>query len=570
MLMLKLRFSNFIFITLAFVLIHGVDVFSQNREAHKCKSGMVVSADEYASKVGLEILKKGGNAIDAAVAVGYALAVSYPTAGNLGGGGFMVIHKADGLNTSIDYREKAPLSAKEDMYLDKNGKFIPILSQEGVTSAGVPGSVAGLNYALEKYGTMKLKEVIQPAIELAKNGFPLSHSKVFSIKENLGCCYDKYPSTKKVFTKEGVPYLPGEIFKQPDLAKTLLLIQENGSDGFYKGITANLLMEQINKNGGKLVQADLDRYKPVERNVVKGKYRDYDIISMGPPSSGGIALIEMLNILENFEFNRSDWGSSGYFKKLCETMKYTYADRSMYLGDPDFVKVPIDFLTSKDYAKTVYKKILKGVVPSSKIAPVDIKMKKESPETTHYSVYDKYGNAVSVTTTINSPYGSKVVVEGAGFLLNNEMDDFSAKPGVANQFGLTGSHANSIQPEKRMLSCMTPTIVLKDDKPVLVTGSPGGSTIMTVVLQVIMNYIDFKMNAVKAVAAPRIHHQWLPDQIDYEAFSIIKDAEEALEKAGYRLGDERTLGWVEAITIDKNGIIDGASDPRGNGSAEGY
>jgi len=570
MLMLKLNYSKISFIIICALLIQGSVSFPQNREAHKCKSGMVVSADEYATKIGLEVLKKGGNAIDAAVAVGYALAVSYPTAGNLGGGGFMVIHKADGKNTSIDYREKAPLSAKEDMYLDKNGKFIPLLSQEGVTSAGVPGSVAGLNYALEKYGSMKLKDILQPSIELAINGFPISHSKVASIKENLGDCYNKYPSTKKVFTKDGIAYLPGEIFKQPDLAKTLISIQQNGNDGFYKGEVARLLMEQINKNGGKLVQADLDRYKPVEREVVKGNYRGYDVISMAPPSSGGIALIEMLNILENFSFKREDWGSSSHFSALCETMKYTYADRSMHLGDPDFVKVPLDFLTSKDYAKTIYNKIINGVVPSSKIAPVDIKMKKESSETTHYSVYDKYGNAVSVTTTINSPYGSKVVVDGAGFLLNNEMDDFSAKPGTSNQFGLTGSSANSIQPEKRMLSCMTPTIVLKEGKPVLITGSPGGSTIMTVVLQVIMNYIDFKMSVVKAVSSPRIHHQWLPDQIDYEVHSIVKDVRNNLLNTGYKFGDERTLGWVEAITIDKHGFIDGVSDPRGNGAAEGY
>ncbi len=535
------------------------------------KNGMVVSSSSLATRVGVEILKKGGNAVDAAVAVGFALAVTYPYAGNIGGGGFMVIHLSSGKNTTIDYREKAPLKAYRGMFLNKKGNFDPNLSQQGATSAGVPGSVAGMIYALKKYGTMKLAEVIQPAIDLAENGFKLDYSTAGSIKEHLKE-FKKYPGSYKKFTKNGVPFKAGDLFKQPDLANTLKLIRNKGTDGFYKGKVAILFIKEIKKLGGYISQEDLDKYTPVEREPVLGSYRGYEIVSMPPPSSGGIALVELLNILENYHFTPKDWGSSEYIHRLVEAMKYTYADRTQYLGDPDFYPVPEKGLISKRYAKSIFDKIKNNyATPAKDIKHGNPIKYQESNETTHYSVYDKYGNAVSTTTTINSAYGSKIVVEGAGFLLNNEMDDFSAKPGVPNQFGLYGSEANSIQPQKRMLSSMTPTIVLKNNKPYIIIGSPGGSTIITVVLQVIMNCIDFHMNIQQAIDMPRIHDQWLPDEIYYEKFGMPQDVKNDLIKMGYKIGKERTLGDAEGILIDhKDHIIYGASDPRGTGLAEGY
>ncbi len=543
----------------------------------KSHKGMVVSASTLASKVGVEIMKKGGNAVDAAVAVGFALAVTYPFAGNIGGGGFMVIHLKDGKNVAIDYREKAPLTASRNMYLDKNGNYLPELSKEGATSAGVPGSVAGLLYVLKKYGTMKLADVIQPAINLAKNGWRLDQHSAESFKNTLPL-FQKYPSSFKIFSDNGKAYKEGDLFKQPDLARTLELIKEKGRDGFYKGKVAELLVKQIKSMGGYITQKDLDKYEPVERVPVTGTYRGYEIVSMPPSSSGGIALIELLNILENYHFTQEDWGSSEYIHMLVEAMKYVYADRTYHLGDSDFYNVPVKGLTSKEYAKTIFEKIQNDgdkAVPSSKIKAGDPSKYQESMETTHYSIYDEYGNAVSTTTTLNSGFGSKIVVSGAGFLLNNEMDDFSAKPGAPNQFGLMGTEANSIQPEKRMLSSMTPTIVLKDGKPYIVIGSPGGSTIITVVLQVIMNCIDFNMNIQEAVDMPRIHHQWMPDEIYFEKYSLTKDTKEKLIKMGYKLADMRhtfkILGIAEGIMIDNNNhIIYGAADPRGSGSAERY
>ncbi|MBK7104787.1 MAG: gamma-glutamyltransferase [Ignavibacteriae bacterium] len=533
---------------------------------------MVVSASSYASEVGLEILKKGGNAIDASVAVGFALAVTYPYAGNIGGGGFMVLHLKDGKNTSIDFREKAPKSAHKNMYLDIAGNFKPELSQEGITSVGIPGSVAGLIYALENYGTLSLEEVIQPAIDLAKNGFTLDESDANSFKYHLDE-FKKYPSSYKIFSKNGEPYLEGELFTQIDLANTLEKIKQNGVDGFYSGEVADLFIDQVRKMNGYITHEDLKNYKPIERIPIEGSYRDHKIISMGPPSSGGIAIVELLNILENFSFQKDEWNSSSYINKLVETMKYVYADRTYHLGDEDFYPVPKEKLTSKEYAKSIFEKLKTFAVPSENITtqiPTEIN---ESTETTHYSVYDKDGNAVSVTTTINSGFGSKIIVEGAGFLLNNEMDDFSSKSGEPNQFGLLGGKANSIEPEKRMLSAMSPTIVLKNNKPFIITGSPGGSTIITVVLQVILNVIDFGMNIQEAVNAPRIHHQWMPDIIYLEEFAISKDVKLNLENMGYKFGDRnntfRVLGSAQSILIENEKIY-GAADPRRGGLAIGY
>jgi len=548
--------------------------FPFSRKPVKARKAMVVTVSSPATKVGLAILKKGGNAIDAAVAVGFALEVTYPFAGNIGGGGFMVIHLKNGKNTTIDFREKAPLKASRNMYLDKNGNYIPSLSKEGALAVGVPGSVAGLIYALKKYGTMSLSEVIQPAINLAKNGWVLDEHTINQINRSLPK-FERYPESMKIFTRNGKPYNVGDIFKQPELARTLERIKEKGLAGFYSGKTAQLLLKELNKYGGIITQKDLDEYKPVERKPVIGTYRGYKIVSMPPPSSGGIILVEMLNILENYNFKPNEWGSSSYYHKLVEAMKYAYADRSQFLGDPDFYNVPETGLISKQYAKKIFEKIGEKATPSSSIKPGNPFRFMEHRETTHYSVYDQYGNAVSITTTLNSAFGNKMVVEGAGFLLNNEMDDFSAKPGVPNQFGLIGGEANSIQPGKRMLSSMTPTILLKNNKPFLVVGSPGGSTIITTVLQVILNVIDFHMDIQTAVNMPRIHHQWLPDKIFYEKYAINNDTAENLVTMGYRLADMhksfRIIGIVEAILIDnQNHLIYGANDPRGGGLAEGF
>jgi gamma-glutamyltranspeptidase/glutathione hydrolase len=541
------------------------------------KNGMIVSTSSYASKVGVEILKKGGNAIDAAVAVGFALAVTYPSAGNLGGGGFMVIHLADGKNIAIDFREKAPFSANKDMYLNETGEFLPELSQEGTTSAGVPGSVAGLIYALEKYGTLPLAEVIQPAIDLAKNGWLLEERDARYFTNNLPG-FEKYPSSLKVFLKDGEPYQEGDLFIQPELALTLQQIKEYGRDGFYKGKVAELLVKHVSSLGGYITLEDLEKYQPLEREPITGNYRGYEVISMPPPSSGGIALVQLLNILENYNLAKDDWGGSLYIHHLVEAMKYVYADRTYHLGDEDFYPVPKEELVSKDYANTIYDKIEEAknkAVPSGEIKSLDVSPFHENTETTHYSVYDSFGNAVSTTTTINSSFGSKIVVEGAGFLLNNEMDDFSGKPGVQNQFGLLGTEANSIQPEKRMLSSMTPTIILKDGKPYIIIGSPGGAKIITAVLQVILNCIDFEMNIREAVEKPRIHHQWLPDSIYYEQKALSEDIKNDLVEMGYTFVDEDAefsiIGITEGIMIDpENKIIYGAADPRGGGLAVGF
>ncbi len=570
--MQKLTFfrSTSLSVIVFLISLLSISVFGESPDPVKAKNGMVVTAHPLATKVGLQILKKGGNAVDAAVAVGFALAVTYPVAGNIGGGGFMVIHLANQQDIAIDYREMAPFLAHRDMYLDSVGNFLPELSQDGILSVGIPGSVAGLIFALQKYGTMKLADVIQPAINLAELGFSLSEydARSFnSYKES----FIKYPSTAKIFVKPNSSFAEGELFKQPDLAKTLVEIKNNGVKGFYEGWVAENIVKTSNSLGGIINKKDLLNYKVVEREVIKSKYRDFTVISMPPPSSGGIALVQMLNIIENVTFEKKDFGSSEYYHLLVEAMKRAYADRSVHLGDPDFFNVPQKWLISKKYADILFNQISDDATPSELISPGDPLIFQESEETTHYSVADKFGNLVSVTTTINSGYGSKVVVDGCGFFLNNEMDDFSAKPGTPNQFGLIGGTANQIEPNKRMLSSMTPTIVLKNGKPFLVLGSPGGSTIITVVLQVILNCIDFGMDIRTAIDMPRIHHQWFPDQIYYEEFGLSEDVKENLLAKGHKLGEKRKLGLVEGILIDsEKGIFYGASDSRGSGTAEGY
>ncbi len=552
------------------ILFLNQNVFSQLPGPIFGKNGMVVSASKLASEVGIEILKRGGNAVDASVAVGFALAVTYPAAGNIGGGGFIVIRLNNGTATTIDYREKAPASTHPDIYIDESGYPLPEKSAEGVTSAGVPGSVAGMIYALEKYGTMKLADVIQPAIDIALNGFELDYRMAESFNFTFEA-FRKYPSSFKIFSKNGKPFEAGDLFVQSDLARTLSIIKEKGMDGFYKGEIADLIVNQMKLLDGWITHEDLANYQPVEREPVTGTYHSYEIISMGPPSAGGVLLIQVLNILENLRFEKNDWGSSKYIHYLVEALKFAYADRSKHIGDPDFYQVPKDHLISKDYANKIFNRINENAIPSELIAPADFFSFNEGEQTTHYSVIDKFGNAVSTTTTINSGYGSKIVVEGAGFLLNNEMDDFSISPGIPNQFGLTGGEANKVEPNKRMVSSMTPTIILKNGKPYLIVGSPGGSTIMTVVLQVILNVLDFNMNIQRANDAPRIHHQWLPDRIDYEPFGLPEDVKENLIQRGHKIGIERVLGRMDAIMVNPStGYYYGATDKRGYGAAVGY
>ncbi|MBZ0178221.1 MAG: gamma-glutamyltransferase [Melioribacteraceae bacterium] len=533
------------------------------------KNGMVVSAHRLASEVGISILKKGGNAVDAAVGVGFALAVVYPYAGNIGGGGFMILHHSDGTNTSVDFRETAPEFAHPEMYLDENGEYLPSLSREGIISVGIPGSVAGLHYAHQKYGKLSFEEVILPAISLARNGFELE----FYQAELLNSFYDefcKYESSKKIFTNNGSKYKNGDLLVQKDLASTLELIKINGPEGFYRGETADKIVTMSQKLDGIITHADLENYSVIERKVLKGSFNDYEIIGMPPPSSGGIAVIQSLNIFENFDFAKQQWGSSNYIHYLSEIFKRIFADRSKHIGDPEYYQVPVDVLISKEYSKIIFNEISDTAASAETIYPGDFNQI-ESHETTHYSVIDSEGNAVSVTTTINSAYGSKIVCEGAGFLFNNEMDDFSSKPGEPNQFGLIGSEANKIEPRKRMLSSMSPTIVLKNDQPILILGAPGGSTIITSVIQVLINVLHFGMDIKQAVDVPRIHHQWRPDRLDYENFGLSDDVISNLIKRKHIIGNKRIVGRVQAIFVDQEqNVYFGASDKRGFGSAIGY
>jgi len=534
------------------------------------KNGMVVTGEPLATQVGLEVLKKGGNAIDAAVAIGFAMAVTLPKAGNIGGGGFMVVHIAEtGENIALDFREIAPQKATRDMFVTL-GIVDPISSRFTHKAAGVPGTVAGLATALEKYGTRSLKDVITPAIKLAEEGFPVSTRFAADIEDRAVQLKERESSRKIFFKPNGDSYQPNDIFKQQDLAKTLKAIQKNGPDAFYKGNIADLIVKEMKQGNGLISKADLAAYKPVWRKPVTGTYRNHDIVSMPPPSSGGIHIVQILNILENFNLNKTGHNSAATIHHMAEAMKYAYADRSQFLGDPDFAYVPQTGLTSKTYADSLSQHINpQKATPSTNINPGH-PSGYESNQTTHYSVIDKHGNAVAVTYTINFSFGSGIVVDGAGFLLNNEMDDFSAKPGVPNAYGLIGGEANAIEPHKRMLSSMSPTLVLKNGKPVIVTGSPGGSRIITTTLQIILNVIDHHMNIQEAVNAVRIHHQWLPDELRVED-GLSPDTVHLLENMGHTISVQETMGAAESIYIDlETGLYYGAADPRSEGLAIGY
>ena len=540
--------------------------------------GVVVAHDQAACDAGIEILKAGGNAVDAAVAVSYALAVTHPQAGNLGGGGFMVIQMADGRSTTLDYREQAPDGARRDMFLDDSGRVVDGKSIHGGLAVGVPGTVAGLQMALDEFGTLSRSKVMKPAIRLASKGFEIPYDLAFSFGW-LNRSAEGFPETRRIFCRDGEIYSPGEVFKQPDLAKTLKLISRKGNPGFYEGPVAQALVNSVQQYGGIIGLEDLKHYMPKQRAPVVGTYRGFEVISMPPPSSGGIALISMLNMLETLSFDSIGWHSARHIHTLAEIEKRAYADRSVWLGDPDFFEVPQDKLISKAYARLRISDFdsLK-VCPADSIYPLnDADLAKivitghESEETTHFSVIDQWGNAVSVTTTLNWSFGSYVTVAGYGFLLNNEMDDFSAKPGAPNSFGLVGNDANAIAPRKRMLSSMTPTIVRKDGKVVLVVGAPGGSTIITTVLQIIHNMVDYQMPLQEAVNAPRFHHQWKPDVIQYGPLAINQDTETLLSAMGYSLQARSPYGEVNAIAADKifGGWV-GAPDYRLSSHAAAY
>lgn len=535
--------------------------------------GMVVSQEVIASRVGAEILEAGGNAIDAAVATGFALAVTLPRAGNLGGGGFMLVYLAEQNKTvAIDYREIAPAAADRDMFLNVEGDVDNTKARFSALSSGVPGTVAGLVFAQEKYGVLKLRDVLAPAIKLARHGFIVSPDLSDSLRSRYARL-SKHKTTKGYFYKpDGGFYLPGDKLSQPDLGATLARIEAYGTDGFYKGKTAKLIVDQMQRSGGLISYKDLENYKVFERQPICGTYRAISLCAMPPPSSGGVHLVQMLNTLENWTISDYPHNSAAHLHLLVESMRQAYADRSLYLGDPDFVKVPVSELISKEYAKRLSLKIDQNTARSSKnIMPsvdlASLSTLKESEETTHFSVWDKDGNVVSNTYTLNFSYGNGIAVGGAGFLLNNEMDDFSAKPGAQNGYGLIGGDANSIEPFKRPLSSMTPTIVFdKKGKPLIATGSPGGSTIITIVLQMIVNMIDYDMGVAEATAAPRIHHQWLPDVIYYES-GISADTLEILKGMGHVVDDESSvLGATQSISLER-GRLSGVSDTRRHGAA---
>jgi len=530
------------------------------------KNGMVVSAHPSASKVGLDILKKGGNAVDAAVAMQFALAVVYPDAGNIGGGGFMVYRSAAGKLATLDFREKAPGNASRDMYLDSAGNAITEKSIFGHLAAGVPGSVDGMVKAHARFGKLSWAEVVQPALDLAKNGFPITESQAKEFAE-MQEQLKKYNPEKAYFIKD--KWAKGDSWIQNDLAKTLELIRDKGREGFYAGQVADQIVAEMLAGGGLISKEDLKNYQAQWRQPLVGNYKQYRIITMPPPSSGGIALVQLLNSVEKYPLKRYGFNSDSSMQVMIEAERRVYADRATHLGDPDFYKVPQKYLINPIYSKqrmsnfnweraTLSSDIKAGLVP------------KESEETTHFSIVDREGNAVAITTTLNGGFGSMVFVKGAGFLLNNEMDDFSVKAGTPNMFGLLGGEANAIQPGKRMLSSMTPTILEKNGDLFMVVGTPGGSTIITSVFQTILNTIEFDMGMQSAVNAKRFHHQWLPDEVVIEKSGNDSLVRTKLEKKGYTFRERKAIGRVDAILRTQWGYYEGGADPRGDDTKLGW
>ncbi|KAB7615447.1 gamma-glutamyltransferase [Amylibacter sp. SFDW26] len=556
------------------VLAQNAAILSGQDRFHPivAENGMVAAQEKVAAQVGVDILKAGGNAVDASVAVAFALAVTLPRAGNLGGGGFMIVHDAEkGDTQAIDYREMAPKAAFKDMYLDEAGEVVKNRSRFHGLAIGVPGTVAGMALALERNGSMTMAQVVAPAITLARDGIVVTQSLSDGLKsaqERL----KRWPQTAKVFYKpDGGFYEVGDVFKQPDLAATLQSISDHGTDGFYKGDVAEKIAAGVQAADGVITTDDMEAYKSVVRDTSTGTYRGYDIHSMPPPSSGGTHIVQILNTLEGYPIGKMGHNSATTIHLMAEAMKQAYADRATYLGDPDFVDVPVQELTDKAYANDIRAKINMGKARPAELVKANVLTPYESNETTHFSVIDRFGNAVSNTYTINFSFGSGIVADGTGVLMNNEMDDFSAKTGVANAYGLIGGDANAVEAGKRPLSSMSPTIVMKDGKVFLVTGSPGGSRIITTTLQILMNVIDHGMNIAEATYAPRIHHQWLPDELRVEE-GISADTKGILRAKGHDVVVKRTMGSTQSIMIDgESGVLLGATDPRRPGSSvEGY
>jgi gamma-glutamyltranspeptidase/glutathione hydrolase len=537
-----------------------IDVVAQTAEPVRASTGMVVSQHWLASEVGRDVLAAGGNAIDAAIATGFALAVVHPAGGNIGGGGFMVVRFPNGQTTAIDFREKAPLASFPEMWLDEKGEYSSDVHHRSAKSVGVPGTVAGFERAHKLYGDMDWQRLVSPAVAIAEDGFELSESLARSLAGFLER-RARTPATVAQFSKDGTPYAEGETLRQPDLARTLRRIQGEGRDGFYRGETARLITEEMQRGDGIITRADLELYEARERSTIHGSYRGYEIISMPPPSSGGVAMVTMLNILEGFDLASLGHNSAPYIHLVSEAMRRAFRDRAHYLADADFVDVPVHELTSKAHGSKLRASIAADRASVSE--PSDITMGYESPETTHYSVVDGNGMAVSVTYTLESGYGSGIVVSGGGFLLNNEMGDFNAGPGLTDDSGLIGTPANLARPQKRMLSSMTPSIVARDGRLVAVVGSPGGRTIINTVAQVILNVIDFGMNIQMAVNAPRIHHQWLPDRISIEGGGASAATVERLEAMGHTVRMGGGQGSANSIMIDpRTRDRLGAADPR--------
>ncbi|MBT4555334.1 MAG: gamma-glutamyltransferase [Candidatus Marinimicrobia bacterium] len=562
---IHILFTTFIFSFQLLTAANSNPVFGEN--------GMIVSTSKQASEAGIQILKKGGNAVDAAVAVGFALAVTSSSNGNIGGGGFMVAAMANGETFTLDHREKAPATAHRDLFLNDSGNVIPGMSLFSRAGSGVPGTVDGLIRALEDHGSGKisLRQALAPAIRLAEKGFKISHYEARRFN-GYKSFFERNDAASKIFIRQNeTPWSTGDKFVQKDLAKTLKRIAKFGRDGFYSGPVADLIVAEMKRGNGLISHDDLENYSSMYRDPVKGIYKGHEIISMGPPSSGGALLINMMNMLENYPVDSLGWNSSDYIHLVTEVERRAYADRAEHMGDPDFWDVPLDMLTSKEYAQSRINDIsLEKATPSSAVSASGAPGY-ESRETTHYSVVDQWGNAVSVTTTINLSYGSGHLVKGAGFFLNNEMDDFSSKPGVPNAFGLVGNEANSIQAGKRPLSSMTPTIVLKGGKPFMVIGSPGGSTIITTTMQAILNVVDYGMDIKEAVSSPRFHSQWVPDVIMTEPRGLSKDVIQNLESKGHTLVPYKWgyIGEANGILISEDGFY-GGGDSRGETSAIGY
>ena len=563
---------NFVIAALgAALLVSSLGVDATSRHPVRGKNGVVASSSRIASEVGVDILRRGGNAVDAAVATAFAMAVTWPTAGNIGGGGFLVYHGADGEATAFDFREKAPLRSTKTMYLDDEGNVRDNSNHDGILAVGVPGTVAGLELAHQRLGSMPWSELLQPAIDLASDGMPISWYLHDSFKR-LNNWWEQYPSSAKIFLKaDGSFYEPGDMWRQPDLAATLERIQRDGKDGFYRGETARLIADFMAANDGIITLDDLAAYEAKEREPIRGTYRGYEIVSMPPPSSGGVVMVQMLNILEGYDLKEIGHNSALYLHLLTESMRRAYADRANFLGDPDFNEdMPVAVLTSKEHAEKQRRSIT--LHAASESDPARFAQDYESEETTHFSVVDKDGNMVSLTYTLEHGYGSKIVVEGAGFLLNNEMGDFNAQPGVTNDRGTIGTEPNQIRPEQRMLSSMSPTVVAKDGVPLFATGTPGGRTIINTTMQTILNVIDHGMNIARAIDAPRIHHQWLPNSTRMESSSFSADTVRLYEQRGHVINETRAIGQAMGVYRDpETGVLSGAADPRAeDGGAVAY